>query len=198
MATNPSNDVERLRSALTEAVHHHWVLFLVEGIVLLVLGTLAVVVPDVASLAATAIFGWILLLSGIVGLISTARARHAPGVGWSLLSAIVGIVAGALLLGRPLLGVFSLTAVLIVFLVLEGIVSILYALEHRKGLSGRWGWMLASGLVDLLLAGLIFSGLPGSAAWALGIIIGVNLIFGGWALIAMALAGRAAAPRTPA
>jgi len=190
---NPSNDAERLRSVLTEAVHRHWVLFLVEGVVLLILGTLAVVVPDVASLAATVIFGWILLLSGIVGLISTVRARHAPGLRWSLLSAIIGIVAGALLLGWPLQGVLSLTAVLIVFLVLEGIVSILYALEHRKGLSSRWGWMLASGLVDLLLAGLIFSGLPGSAAWALGIIVGVNMIFGGWALIAMALAGRSAA-----
>jgi uncharacterized membrane protein HdeD (DUF308 family) len=198
MATNPSNDAERLRTVLVEAVHHHWALFLIEGIVLLILGTLAVVVPDVASLAATVIFGWILLLSGIVGLISTVRARRAPGLWWSLISAIIGIVAGALLLARPLQGVLSLTAVLIVFLVLEGVVSILYALEHRKGFSGRWGWMLASGLVDLLLAGLIFSGLPGSAAWALGIIVGVNLIFGGWALIAMALAGRGAAPRAPA
>jgi uncharacterized membrane protein HdeD (DUF308 family) len=198
MATNPSRDVEQLRSRIREAVHHHWVLFLIEGIFLLVLGILAVLVPDVASLAATVIFGWILLLSGIVGLISTVRARHAPGLRWSLLSAIIGIAAGALLLGRPLLGVFSLTAVLIAFLVLEGIVSVFYALEHRKGLSGHWGWMLASGCVDLLLAALIFSGLPGSAAWALGIILGVNMIFGGWALIAMALAGRSHGAGTPA
>ncbi len=190
MSTQPSNDVERLRSALREAVHHHWVLFLSEGIVLLVLGTLAVLVPAVASLAATVFFGWILLASGVVGLISTIRARRTPGPWWSLISAVVGIAAGALLLGWPVQGVFSLTAVLIAFLFLEGIVSVFYALEHRSALSVRWGWMLASGVVDLVLGAILFAGLPGTAEWALGLLIGINMIFGGWALIAMALAGR--------
>jgi uncharacterized membrane protein HdeD (DUF308 family) len=87
---------------------------------------------------------------------------------------------------------FSLTAVLIAFLMLEGVVSIFYALEHRRGLSVRWGWMLASGILDLVLGGILLAGLPGSAVWALGIIIGINMIFGGWSLIAMALAARSA------
>jgi uncharacterized membrane protein HdeD (DUF308 family) len=198
MATNPSHDVQQLRSVFQETVGHHWVLFLSEGIALLILGTLAIIVPALASLAATLILGWILLLSGIVGLIATIRARHAPGLWWSLISALVGIVAGGLLLGWPLPGMFSLTAVLIAFLILEGVVSILYALEHRRGLSGRWGWMLGSGIIDLALGGILLAGLPGSAVWALGIIIGINMIFGGWALIAMALAARAHVPRMPA
>ncbi|MGB7603367.1 MAG: HdeD family acid-resistance protein [Candidatus Sulfotelmatobacter sp.] len=198
MATNPSNDAQQLRSVFRETVGHHWVLFLSEGIALLILGTLAIIVPVLASLAATFLLGWILLLSGIVGLIATIRARHAPGLWWSLISALVGIVAGALLLGWPLQGTFSLTVVLIAFLILEGIVSILYALEHRRGLSGRWHWMLASGILDLALGGIILAGLPGSAVWALGIIIGINMIFGGWALIAMALAARANAPGSSA
>lgn len=198
MATNPSNDVQQLRSAFRATVGHHWVLFLSEGIALLVLGTLAIIVPALASLAATLVLGWILLLSGLVGLIATIRARHAPGLWWSLISALIGIVAGAVLLGRPIQGMFSLTAVLIAFLILEGVVSILYALEHRKGLSGRWSWMLASGILDLVLAAVLLAGLPGSAVWALGIIIGINMIFGGWALIAMALAARANAPGAPA
>jgi uncharacterized membrane protein HdeD (DUF308 family) len=192
MATNPSNDVQQLRSVFRETVGHHWVLFLSEGIALLVLGTLAIIVPALASLAATFILGWILLLSGIVGVIATIRARHAPGLWWSVVSALIGVVAGALLLGWPLRGMFSLTAVLIAFLILEGVVSILYALEHRRGLSGRWGWMLASGILDLVLGGILLAGLPGSAVWALGIIIGINMIFGGWSLIAMALAARSA------
>ncbi len=157
---------------------------------LVILGMLAILVPPLGSLAATVLFGSILLLSGAVGLVATVRARHAPGFWWSLVSALIGIAAGALLLGWPLQGMFSLTAVLIAFLILEGVVSIFYALEHRKGLSGRWGWMLASGFVDLMLGGIIFAGLPGTAAWALGVIIGVNMIFGGWALIAMARAAR--------
>ena len=93
---------------------------------------------------------------------------------------------------------FSLTAVLIAFLILEGVVSILYALEHGRGPSGRWGWMLASGILDLVLGGILLAGLPGSAVWALGLIIGINMIFGGWALVAMALAARADAPVSPA
>ncbi|MGA7538842.1 MAG: HdeD family acid-resistance protein [Steroidobacteraceae bacterium] len=190
MATNPSKDVQQLRSVFRETVGHHWVLFLSEGIALLILGALAIIVPALASVAATLALGWILLLSGIVGLIATIRARHAPGLWWSLISALIGIVAGALLLGWPLRGMFSLTAVLIAFLILEGVASILYALEHRRGLSGHWGWMLASGTLDLALGGILLAGLPGSAVWALGIIIGINMIFGGWALIAMALAAR--------
>lgn len=198
MATNPSNDVQQLRSAFRETVGHHWGLFLSEGIALLALGTVAIIVPALASLAATLVLGWILLLSGIVGLIATIRARHAPGFWWSLLSALIGVVAGVMLLGWPLRGLFSLTAVLIAFLILEGVASILYALEHRRGVSGRWSWMLASGILDLVLGGILLAGLPGSAVWALGIIIGINMIFGGWALIAMALAARANARGSPA
>jgi uncharacterized membrane protein HdeD (DUF308 family) len=184
--------VTLLREQLAGAVRRHWVLFLWEGIALVVLGLLAVLAPMIASVAATVFFGWILLLSGVVGLISTLRARQAPGFAWSLLSALVGIVAGVLLLAWPLLGTVSLTAVLIAFLLLEGGVSIMYALEHKSALSGRWGWMLASGVVDVFLGLLLFIGLPGTALWALGLLVGINLLFGGWALILMALHARPA------
>jgi uncharacterized membrane protein HdeD (DUF308 family) len=184
--------VTLLREQLAGAVRRHWVLFLWEGIALVVLGLLAVLAPMIASVAATVFFGWILLLSGVVGLISTLRARQAPGFAWSLLSALVGIVAGVLLLAWPLLGTLSLTAVLIAFLLLEGGVSIMYALEHKSALSGRWGWMLASGVVDVFLGLLLFIGLPGTALWALGLLVGINLLFGGWALILMALHARPA------
>src|SRR5262249_23751223 len=72
------------------------------------------------------------------------------------------------------------------------IATLMYAFEHRAQLSGRWGWMLASGIVDLILAGIIFAGLPETATWALGLLVGINLLFGGTALIGMALAARSA------
>jgi uncharacterized membrane protein HdeD (DUF308 family) len=190
--------VTLLREQLAGAVRRHWVLFLCEGIALVILGLLAVLAPMIASVAATVFFGWILLLSGVVGLISTLRARQAPGFAWSLLSALVGIVAGVLLLAWPLLGTLSLTAVLIAFLLLEGGVSIMYALEHKSALSGRWGWMLASGMVDVFLGLLLLIGLPGTALWALGLLVGINLLFGGWALILMALHARPAPAATAA
>jgi len=182
---------------LGSALRRHWVMFLCEGIALVILGMLAMLAPVLASVAIAAFFGWLLLVSGIVGLIATLRTRAAPGFAWSLLSAIVGIVAGALLLGWPVQGALSLTAVLIAFLLVEGGVSVFYAFAHRSSLSGRWGWMLASGIVDLVLGIALFAGLPGSALWALGLLIGINMLFGGFALIAMALHARpAAAPQS--
>lgn len=194
MVPNVSGAPGQIGSALSAAVARNRGLFTFEGIALLVLGTLALLAPLIATLAATVFFGVLLLVSGVTGLIATLRsARAAPGYWWSLLSALTGIVAGIVLLGWPSLGAFSLTAVLITFLFVEGVISIMYALEHRKALSGRWGWMLASGIADLVLGLVLLLGLPGSAQWALGVIVGINMIFGGWALIAMATYARSAA-----
>jgi uncharacterized membrane protein HdeD (DUF308 family) len=178
------------------ALHAHWRLFLTEGIVLLVLGLLAIVVPQIATIAVEVLIGWLLLVSGIVGLIATLRMRAAPGFWWSMLSAVIGIAAGVVLLRWPLSGAFSLTVILTAFLVIEGVSSILFALEHKRELSGMWGAMLFSGIVDLCLAGIIVAGLPGTAAWAIGLLIGINMVFGGSALIAMALHARNLAPST--
>jgi uncharacterized membrane protein HdeD (DUF308 family) len=189
VATNPS-EVDRVQGALSTALHAHWLLFLVEGIILLGLGLAAIVLPVIATVTVAIIVGWLLLVSGIVGLLASYRMRRAPGVWWSLLSAMLGIAAGFVLLRWPLSGALSLTLILTVFFVIEGVVSIFYALEHKRGLSGRWGWMLISGAVDLVLAGTIFLGLPGTAAWAIGLLVGINLVFGGSAVIAMALHAR--------
>jgi uncharacterized membrane protein HdeD (DUF308 family) len=197
MATNKA-DLDRIQSTVTSSLHRHWRFLLVEGIVLFILGLLAIIVPPLATIAVEVLIGWLLLMSGIIGLIATFRMQSAPGRGWSLASAVLGIVAGIVLLAWPLSGAVSLTLILTVFLTLEGVVSILYALEHKRELSGRWGFMLFSGIVDLLLAGMIFAGLPGTAAWAIGLLVGINLVFGGSALIAMALHARSVAPEIKA
>ena len=196
MSTNRT-DLNLPPSNLASTLNAHWRLFLTEGIVLFILGLLAIIVPPIATIAVEALIGWLLLMSGIVGLIATLRMSGAPGFAWSLISAILGIVAGIVLLVWPLSGALSLTMILTGFLVLEGIISILYALEHKRELSGRWGMMLFSGVVDLVLAAMIFTGLPATAAWAIGLLIGINMVFGGSALIAMALHARKS-PRTAA
>jgi uncharacterized membrane protein HdeD (DUF308 family) len=197
MTMNQPN-IEHIQRAVATSLHEHWVLFLVEGIVLVALGLLAIVLPPIATLAVEILFGWLFLISGVVGLITTFWMRQAPGFWWALLSAVLGIAAGIVLLAWPLSGVLTLTMILIVFFMIEGVASIMYALEHKRELSGRWGWMLASGIVDLIVAGIIFAGLPGTAAWAIGILVGINMVFGGSALIAMALHARDIDPRTMA
>jgi uncharacterized membrane protein HdeD (DUF308 family) len=193
-------NLERLQQAMMASVREHWRLFLVEGIVLVVLGLLAIVVPPIASLAVAIFLGWLFLVSGIVGLVTTFWMRQLPGFWWSLLSAVLATAAGVVLIGWPASGVLSLTLVLIVFFVIEGIASIMFALEHRRQLTGRSSWMLVSGIVDLILAAIIFAGLPGTAAWAIGLIVGINMLFGGTSMIAMALHARASesAPAAPA
>jgi uncharacterized membrane protein HdeD (DUF308 family) len=193
-ATPP--DMQQLQRSVADALHRHWGLYLIEGVVLVLLGVLAIVVPQIATLALTIFLGWLLLISGVVGLFMTFTMRSAPGFWWSLISAALGVLAGGLLIARPVVGAVSLTLVLIAFFIIEGIASIMFALEHRTQLPGGWGWMLVSGIIDLVLAVLIFTGLPSTAAWAIGLLLGINLIFGGFALAAMALQARKLSPQT--
>ncbi len=190
MTVSQPTDEAGIERAVENAIQEHWVLFLIEGIVLVILGVLAILVPPLATITFTIFIGWLFFISGIVGLITTAWMRHAPGFWWSLLSAFIAIAAGVLLVVWPFTGSLSLTLVLVAFFIVEGCVSMLYAVEHRAQLTGRWGWMLVSGIADLVIATIILAGLPGTAAWALGLLVGINLLFGGVALIGMALAAR--------
>jgi uncharacterized membrane protein HdeD (DUF308 family) len=188
--SDPRMSANDAAAAIRKSVHDHWGLFLFEGIALVVLGLLAILVPQVASLAVTILLGWLFVISGVFGLVASYYARQAPGFWWSLLSAVLAIVVGAVLLRSPIAGVLSLTYVLIAFFFIEGVASIMYAIEHRRELTGGWIWMLASGIVTLALGVIILAGLPGSAAWALGLLVGIDMVFGGSALMAVAFAAR--------
>lgn len=187
--TSPE-DFSRLQSAMSETVKAHWKAFLFEGILLAVLGVAALILPPLASLAITIFLGWMFLISGIGGLIVTYWARSSPGFWWSLISAALAVLAGMLLLARPMQAVLTLTIVLGAYFLAEGVATIMYALEHRRELSSRWSWLLISGLVDITIAFMVITGLPSSAEWAIGILVGINLLFGGATLIGMALAAR--------
>lgn len=186
-------NLDNVRRRLAGAFHAHWKLFLIEGIVMMALGLLAIAVPEVASLAITIFIGWLFFIGGIFRTVSLLQHRSMPGFGWSLVTALLAIVLGLVLLLRPIAGVLTLTLALIAFFILEGLSAILLALEHRRHLPS-WGWVLFSGLVDLLLAFLIWDGWPSSAAWAIGLLVGINMVFAGLSLIMTALAARTMAP----
>src|SRR5258708_4418060 len=161
MFHDPPQDVTRLQSEMRAAVRQHWKAFLIEGILLMILGLAAMIAPPLAGLAVTIFLGWMFLISGIAGLALTFWARPMPGFWWSLISAILAVGAG-----------------------------LMYALEHRRELSERWSWMLFAGLLDILIAAMIIAGLPGSAEWAIGLLVGINLLFGGASMVGVALAAR--------
>src|ERR1700722_5958678 len=179
-----------IEGVLRRSVRNHWRLYLIEGIILVVLGLAAIVLPPIAGLATAVVLGWLFLFGGIVGLVATFGQRNAPGFWWSLLSAAVAVLAGGVLLANPVQGVATLTYVLIAFFVIDGVLIIVMAFEHRRELSGRWEWMMLGGVMDLVLAAIIVAGLPGTLAWALGLLVGIDLVFGGMSLIAMANSAR--------
>jgi uncharacterized membrane protein HdeD (DUF308 family) len=187
------DELNKLQSKVQAAMREHWKAFLFEGILLVILGLAAMIVPPLASLAVTIFLGWMFLISGIAGLVLTYWARNMPGFWWSLISAALAVVAGGILLARPIQGVLTLTIVVGAYFLAEGVTTIMYALEHRRELSGRWSWLLVAGLMDIIIAFFIIAGLPGSAEWAIGLLVGINLLFGGSTLIGMALAARNAA-----
>ena len=184
------HDITKLQSEMSAAVKAHWKAFLFEGILLAVLGLAAMIVPPLASLAVTIFLGWMFLISGVAGIFVTFWARQMPGFWWSLFSAALAILAGLILIAKPMQGVLTLTIVVGAYFLAEGVTTIMYALEHRRELSERWSWLLVSGLMDILISFLIISGLPGSAEWAIGLLVGINLVLGGASLVGMALAAR--------
>jgi uncharacterized membrane protein HdeD (DUF308 family) len=184
------HDLTRLQSQMRAAVREHWKAFLIEGILLVVIGLAAMIVPPLASLAVTIFLGWLFLISGVAGLALTFWARQMPGFWWSLISAVLAIAVGIILLARPAQGTLTLTIVVGAYFLAEGVATIMYALEHRRELSERWSWMLVAGIMDLLIAAVIIAGLPGSAEWAIGLLVGINLLFGGATMIGVALAAR--------
>ena len=180
---------------LPRSAQDYWGWFLAEGIILTILGLGAIMLPALAGVVATVFLGWLFLIAGLVGLLSTFRTRHAPGFGWSLLSAVLALLVGVLFLWNPLRGLITLTYLLTVFFIIDGIFMIFLAISHRRELSGRWEWLLVNGIVDLILAGIVISGLPGTLVWVVGLLVGIDLLVGGGSLIAMALPARRPAIR---
>ena len=182
-------DIDGIRRQMAATIHAHWKLVLAQGILLMVFGLLAVATPNIATLAVEIFVGWLFFIAGIFRAVSVWHARQMPGFGWSMLSGLLAVLLGLILIARPLAGVLTLTMVLIAFFILEGITAIVVAVQHREHLRS-WGWVLFSGIVDLLLAYLIWAGWPNSTDWAIGLLVGINMVFLGLSLLMTALAAR--------
>jgi len=171
-----------------ESIRKHRTLFLIQGIIMVILGLVAVAEPQVATLAIDIFVGWLFVIGGIVRLVATFQSRGAPGFWWSILTGILAIIVGLILVANPFAGALTLTMVLIAMFLIEGIFQIVAGIEYRKALASSWVWMVISGIIDIVLAVLLFAGWPGTAAWAIGLLVGINLIFAGIALTMTALA----------
>jgi len=176
-------------SRVSGELRDHRRLLLLEGLILIILGLAAIILPEIAIAGIAVVLGWLFLGGGFVGLVTTLMARHAPGFGWAVASALISIVAGVLLTIWPMHGFYSLSFVLAGFLAADGLLMIMFGIDHRRKMSRQWSWIVLNGVLDLLLAPLILAVTFAAAAfWILPLVIGIDMLFAGASLIALGLA----------
>ena len=162
--------------------------FTIYGVVMALLGILAIAMPVVATLATSIFIGWLLVVGGVLGLYAVYSAgKDAPGFWWNLITAILYLAAGIVLLGNPVTGALSLTLVLAAYLLAGGGAKLVLGFQHKREIPQAWLWVLFSGLVDIVLGFLIIMGLPATAFWAIGLLVGINLLMMGVAFVVTAL-----------
>ena len=173
-----------MRDAMRETVRRYSLLYLVQGILMVVTGVLALIYPWIASIAIVRLLGWFLIISGIFQGIGVIGARQVPYFWLELISAVLAIVIGLLLLRHTDAGLLFFSVLLIVYFMVEGIVKIIFALTIRP--FPDWGWVLASGLIGIVLAAYLWANLSTISDWVLGLLLGVLLVVEGAALTSMA------------
>jgi len=181
-ATPASESLASVRAALAE--HRSW--FMILGGVLIVLGVIAVAFPLITTIAAKIFLGWLFLISGLVQIIHAFSTKR-----WSefFLNVLVGalyVFAGGWLAFFPLTGILTLTLLLAIMFIVQGVIEVGMAMRLRP-LEG-WVWMLLAGAIAGAVGIMILAKLPSSAAWAIGLLVGVNMISSGWAYFFLALA----------
>jgi uncharacterized membrane protein HdeD (DUF308 family) len=176
--------------SLSDAISTHWKLFLIQGVVLLVLGVFAVCSPAVATTAVDYYIGALFIVSGVTGLVAMFSAHDVPAFFWALVTAALAWTIGILLIWKPNVGAQSLTILLCVFFIAEGLFQVAGSFAYKNVVPNSWGWMLLSGISDFVLAGIIIFSWPVSATWTLGLLVGINLIMSGAAIVFTALEGK--------
>lgn len=169
--------------AMREAVGRNRMLYLVQAILMVVGGAVAILFPVFASAAFVRFLGWILIASGIIQGLSLLSARNHPSFWLALVSAVLAVVVGVLMLRNTVETMLVISILLIVFFMVEGIAKIVFALTIRP-MTG-WFWVLASGILAIVLAVILWNSMPITAGWLIGLLLGVNLITEGMALAAL-------------
>ncbi|MGB6907930.1 MAG: HdeD family acid-resistance protein [Methyloceanibacter sp.] len=173
-----------MREAMRDIVKRYSLWYLLQGILMVVAGFLALVYPLIASVAIVYLLAWILIVSGVVQGIGLIGARQVPHFWLQLISVVIAIVVGLLLLRQPESGLVVFSVLLIVYFMVEGMAKIIFALTIKP--FPNWGWVLGAGIVSILLAVYLWANLAVASEFLLGILLGVQLICEGAAMTYLA------------
>ena len=166
-------------------LEQYWRFIFIEGLLFILLGTTAIVVPQIFTVAIALFLGWLILLGGLIQMMRTLVFSSIPGFWLWLSLALLQIVLGYLLITNPLTGALTLTLMLLIFFAIEGITKISLALLIKP--LANWSWMLFSGVTALIFVVIIIIGWSEVSHWLLGLLLGINMVFLGWALVKMSL-----------
>ena len=158
------------------------------SVLMIVAGLLAIFLPPVAGITVTLVVGWLLTFSGVAHFVFAWHRPGAGGILWESLLGVVYVLAGIYLLMNPVIGLAALTLALAIYLFAEAILEFILSLTLRP-LPGS-GWLLADGIITLVLAVMIWRTWPSSTPWVLGTLVGISMLFGGVARLMLSLAIR--------
>ena len=164
-----------------------WGWYLVFGIVLIVLGTIALGSALLMTIASVFFFGWILIVGGVMEVVHAFWHKRWGGFFLDLLTGLLYVVAGWMIMSNPTESALLLTLVIAMFLVFEGVFRIVVALAVRYP---HWSWLLLNGVISLLLGVMIWRQWPYSGLWVIGLFVGIEMLLNGWSLVMLSLAGR--------
>ena len=186
--TQGTSSPEDLARHLKETIAKYYGWFIALGFALIVLGGAAIIFPFLFGLAAEQLLGWLLLFGGLIQCVHSYRTKTWSGFLLELVIGLLYLAAGFILITNPIPGIITLTLLLIVLFVADGILECIMAFRIRP--APGWGWVLVSGLVSLLIGGLIWAQFPSSSIWAIGLLVGINLIFSGVSFVSIALGAK--------
>jgi uncharacterized membrane protein HdeD (DUF308 family) len=172
----------------TTALGHRWGWLLALGIVQIIAGTIAIAIPVVASFAAVAIFGAVLIVTAIFQMIHAFRVRAWPRSAWYGLGSVLYAIAGLLVVIYPISGALTLAVMIAILLIADGTLRVGFTMT--VGRVRGWGWLIAAGFGSIFVGVILLIGWPATALWVTGLLLGINLIFTGAMFAALALTSR--------
>jgi uncharacterized membrane protein HdeD (DUF308 family) len=170
-----------------EHLKRRWIWFVALGVVLVLLGAVAVGWAFLATIASVIFLGWLMLAGGILQAVHAFSNRRWGGFFLELLAGVLYVVVGVMMILNPAAGALALTLLIAAFLIVGG------AFRIAAGLSARFhhqGWLVLHGAINVLLGILIWTQWPVSGLWVIGLFVGIDMIFNGWALIMLGIAAK--------
>jgi uncharacterized membrane protein HdeD (DUF308 family) len=183
----PGRPFAGLFAAGLHELRRNWGWFLILGIALILLGLVALSAAFVATIATVLVLGWILVIDGAFQAAMAFWSRRWSGFFLHVLAAVMTLIVGFLMLSKPVAAGLALTLLLAAYFLVSGFFRIVASLMMQFP---SWGWVLLSGVVNVVLGALIWSEWPESGLWVIGLFVGIDLLFHGWSYVVFALAVR--------